>query len=292
MQPCRICGGEQAEAYRGPVRQGTFGRFVEGQVWKCRRCGVEFLPPATTNLAEYYASDTYRTDVGEQADVEDYFRRHDAEQLPRMALLEQTPLRGKVIADVGCGGGSFLDCVRGLASRTVAVEPMRGYHASLAERGHQVYASVEAAAADWAGRVGVAACFSVVEHVEDPLTFLRQIHGLLAPGGRLLLSTPNRRDILLESGCAAYRSFFYRTVHTYYFDAESLRHLATAAGFASCGVRFVHRFGFANYLAWLRDGRPTQNSLSSPLSHGFDETWRSQLEQAGVSDYLFAMLER
>jgi 2-polyprenyl-3-methyl-5-hydroxy-6-metoxy-1,4-benzoquinol methylase len=169
---------------------------------------------------------------------------------------------------------------------------MRNYHASLDERGHRVYDDVTSAAVVWTGRVDVAVCFSVVEHVEDPLTFLRQIQSLLAPGGQLLLSTPNRRDILLESGCEAYRSFFYRTAHTYYFDADSLRHLAMATGFTSCHVRFVHRFGFANYLAWLRDGRPTQNAQSSPLNKSFDGTWRSQLELGGVSDYLFAILGR
>jgi SAM-dependent methyltransferase len=291
MRPCAICGGEHEPAYHGPVRQGTFGRSINGQVWRCRGCGVEFLPPAA-NLDDYYASDAYRTDVGEQADVNDYFRRHDSEQMPRLALLESTPLRGRVIADVGCGGGSFLDCVRGLASGTVAVEPMVGYHASLADRGHRVYASAAAACADWSGRVDIAACFSVVEHVDDPLAFLRQIRELLVPGGLVVLSTPNRRDVLLESGCSAYRNFFYRTVHTYYFDASSLRHLASAAGFAACDVRFVHRFGFGNYLAWLRDGRPTQHAGPSPLGSEFDKAWRLQLEEAGVSDYLYAFLKR
>lgn len=252
---------------------------------------MEFLPP-TTDLGEYYASDAYRTDVGEQADAEDYFRRHDSEQLPRLGLLESVPLRGRVIADIGCGGGSFLDCVRGLASETIAVEPMVGYHPSLGRHGHRVYSSTEAACADWSGRIHLATSFSVIEHVEDPLVFLKQARDLLVPGGQLLISTPNRRDILLESGCTAYWGFFYRTVHTYYFDAVSLRRLAAEAGFGVCDVRFVHRFGFGNYLAWLRDGRPTRNAAASPLGPSFDRAWRLQLEEAGVSDYLFAFLTR
>lgn len=292
MDSCRICGGEQVPAYCGPVRQGTFGRFVDGQVWRCQNCGVEFLPPMVADLEEYYKSNAYRTEVGEQSDIADYFRLHDTEQLPRMALLEPVPLRGKVIADIGCGGGSFLDCVRGLASQTVAVEPMLSYHSSLMERGHRVYSSATAASGDWATSVDLAVCFSVIEHVDDPLTFLRQIRDLLRPGAKLLLSTPNRRDILMESGCAVYQSFFYRTVHIYYFDADSLRYLARAAGFTSCDVRFVHRFGFGNYLAWLRDGQPTQHTRSSPLGDSFDRMWVLQVEQLAVSDYLFAFLHR
>lgn len=288
-QPCRICGGNHDVAYEGPVRHGTFGRSTPGRVWRCRRCGVEFLPPVV-DLDEYYASEAYRTDVGEHANADDFFRRHDAEQLPRLGFLEHISLRGKAIADIGCGGGSFLDYVQGLAAATIAVEPMVGYHASLADRGHRVFGSTTEAGAEWSGRVDLAVCFSVVEHVADPLAFLRQIRALLPEGGQVLLSTPNRRDVLLESGCEPYRQFFYRTVHTYYFDAPSLTHLASLAGFGRCSVRYVHRFGLANYVGWLRDGRPTQNAGQSPLGPEFDRTWRASLETQGLADYLYAEL--
>jgi SAM-dependent methyltransferase len=290
MNPCSICGGTFTPAYRGPIRQGTFGRSAEGTIWRCDRCGVEYLPPAVADLEAFYQGEEYRRQVGEEPDVEDFFRRHDAEQLPRLALFEGVPLRGRVVADIGCGGGSFLDLLRGVAGTTIGIEPMAGYHRSLAARGHRTYPGTAAALADWAGRVDVAVSFSVVEHVADPKGFLAEIRALLAPGGRLILSTPNRCEVLMRAGPEAYKGFFYRAVHTHYFDAPALENLARAAGFSDCRVRFVHRFNFANFLGWMRDGKPTQNAGASPLSAGFDAVWRAALEEQGLADYLYAEL--
>src|SRR4051812_39140278 len=45
-QPCRICRATEWEvAFGGPVRDGTFGKTRPGTVHRCRKCGVEFLPP-------------------------------------------------------------------------------------------------------------------------------------------------------------------------------------------------------------------------------------------------------
>ncbi|MCI0684029.1 MAG: class I SAM-dependent methyltransferase [Gemmataceae bacterium] len=291
MPACPICNGDMAPAYEGPVRDGVFGRSVPAVVWGCRRCGVEHLPPRQADLSAYYQSEDYRKDVGEGADVESYFRRHDDEQLGKMALLAGMELRGKVVADIGCAGGSFLDTVRGLASATVGVEPALAYHGSLKQRGHRVYRDVVGALAEWRGRVDVATSFSVIEHVEDPVGFLRDIRDLLTEDGLCLVSTPNRADILMKLD-PRYQAFFYRTVHTFYFDEKALRATAEAAGLRVAKVKYVHRFGFANFIEWLRQGKPTGDKQISPLGLGFDGLWTASLEASGLADYLYVVFCR
>ena len=41
-----------------------------------------------------------------------------------------------------------------------------------------------------------ACCLEVIEHVENPWNVLREIHSMLKPGGRLILSTPNITSFL------------------------------------------------------------------------------------------------
>jgi hypothetical protein len=59
-------------------------------------------------------------------------------------------------------------------------------------------------------------------------------------------------------------SFFYRTVHRWYFNVASLAECAKLAGFEVVETQFVHRYGMANAIAWLRDRRPVSNGRSRP----------------------------
>jgi 2-polyprenyl-3-methyl-5-hydroxy-6-metoxy-1,4-benzoquinol methylase len=292
-QTCPICGAQEwAEAYAGPIRDGVFGRECNGVVTRCGRCTVEILVEPRRDLAQDYADGTYRTHVGEGSDARSFFALHDREQFARIEMLERVPLRGSVVADVGCGGGSFLDAVAGLAATTIGIEPSQSYHASLSERRHQVYPNIRAALGEWAGKVDLAVSFSVIEHVDDPVALLADVRSLLTPSGVAFISTPNRGDVLLAAGCEAYRRFFYRVVHRFYFDATSLREAAAAARFGSCEVVYRHRFGFANFVNWLSQQRPDAGRGRSPLDRQFDRMWITTLEEGGHADYLYAYLRQ
>jgi SAM-dependent methyltransferase len=173
------------------------------------------------------------------------------------------------------------------------VEPCREYHDSLRGRGYLVYASTLEAAKAHPKSVEAAFSFSTIEHVLNPLAFLAEIGKLLAPSGLLLISTPNRNDILMDLLGDEYRRFFYRTVHRWYFDLQSLSSLLERAGFEIVSRRCLHRFGIANALHWLRDRKPSgempMKVLSDPVLNDF---WKSFLESKGVGDYLYLLARR
>ncbi len=236
-----------------------------------------------------YASSEYRELVDGDASPEYYYALHDAEQAGKLDLLGADRARGKVVADIGCGAGSFLDLVKGLATATIGIEPARSCHAALRSKGHIVFPFCADASAEWRGRVDVVVCFSVIEHLDDPVALLKEAHALLRPGGLMLLSTPNLRDWMLEMLPEEYGAFFYRTVHTWYFDQSSLEKLSRTAGFTGCEVRTVHRFDLSNALLWLRDHRPSGlgSVRVSPIVNAAFAQW---LENEGRGDYLYATL--
>lgn len=292
MATCLICHTQPVEPfYNGPIRMGSFGKVSDqvAAISRCPGCGAKYLPPIMEDIAAYYRSGAYRTDLDQGNAIDKYFQLTDDEQPEKLDILGLHALRGQSVADIGAGAGPFLDLIKGVAATTIAVEPNENYHASLTQRGHQVYPSTQAAAATWAGRVDHAVSFSVVEHVERPREFLAEIKTLLKPGGTLLLSTPNANDYLLEL-CPAYAAFFYRKVHLWYFDASSLKALAQHAGFTRCDIHFRHRFDLSNALVWLRDRRPSGRGTIPPLDPNLDAVWRQSLETQGRSDYLYAVL--
>ena len=283
---CGICQGTEHQVlYHGPVRVGRFGSWSAAPrtVWRCVGCGAGRLPVEPAD----YASPEYRTRVDGSDTIDEFHRLHDGEQSDKLRMLGTDGLRGTVFMDVGCGGGSFLDVVRGFCRATIGIEPTSSLRTAVAAKGHLAFPYCADVPAEWSGRVEVAVAFSLVEHVEDPVGLLRDVRRLLAPGGHLLLSTPNRRDWLLEMLPEDYARFFYRIVHLWYFDAEALTTLVRSAGFADVVVTYAHRFDLSNAILWLRDKRPT-GLAALGLPSAADAIYRGLLEASGRSDYLYA----
>lgn len=290
---CEICGAhEWRTVYQGPVRDGAFGSLQDGAtVARCDGCGVERLAEHICPDESFYETEAYRQKLGQGLTTGDYFAAADELQGFALQAIGPASLRGKTVADVGCAGGSFLDHVAGLAGRLVAIEPSSIYRDSLGERGYSIFPYAADAAAEFAGKVDFAVSFQVIEHVRNPRDFLAGIRPLLRPGGTLLITTPNRRDILMDLLPDDFPAFFYRVVHRWYFDAEALAECAQAAGYAVDNVRFVHRYGLSNALAWLRDRRPSGRARLAGIEPTADRSWTDYLERAGQADCIYMSLK-
>ena len=294
FEPCEICGGTDWESvYSGAIRNGGFGNVLEhAEISRCGDCGVERLNEASCFDNAHYETDAYRSKLEQKTDTAGYLKQHDSLQRHTLEALWPTSLRGKTVADIGCAGGSFLDHVSGIAERLVAIEPATMYHKDLRRRGYHTHAFAEDAAAAFSGKVDVAVSSQVIEHVLNPRAFLVDIAKLLASDGTLLISTPNRDDILMDLLPDNFPAFFYRSVHRWYFDAASLAHCAERAGLTTIATHYVHRYDMANALLWLRDRRPSGLGGLPVLDGIADGFWKSYLEGTGRADCLYMAFRR
>ena len=289
VESCAICGNTEWEnLYVGPIRVGGPGKLSSKPrtILRCVHCSAGRLT-GDTNVD--YESAEYRKLVDDDESAQGYYALHDNEQSRKLELIGVDRLRNRIIADIGCGAGSFLDVVKGVSRETIAIEPAAAYRQELSAKGHVVYPYCKDVPEEHRGRVDVAVCFSVIEHVDDPLELLQDIRRLLKPGGQLILSTPNTREWLLELLPVEYGSFFFRVVHQWYLDKQSIEILTKRAGYTRSEFRFVQRFDMSNFLLWLRDRKPTglrKISVPGPIDAGFCR-W---LEDTERSDYIYVTL--
>ena len=105
------------------------------------------------------------------------------------------PLDGKRALDVGCGAGLLAEPLARLGAQVTAVDPapelIEAAREHAAGQGLQIdYRAGAAETID--GTFDLVTAMEVIEHTADPQQFLKQLARLLAPGGLLILSTPNR----------------------------------------------------------------------------------------------------
>src|SRR5574341_948256 len=285
MMNCKICSSSDLTiAYDGSIRIGKFGHLsnMNVQIVQCSACGSQALPSLSDDKSQFYESDAYRKEVDGNSDVQDYFRLHDEEQIKHFNIAGTAIFRNKILADIGCGAGSFLDYVKNVCIKTIAIEPSSLFRESLEKRGYTVYPYAIEAVSDYKEKVDIAVSFSVLEHVEDPLRFLREIHSLISADGKLIISTPNADDLLLEVIPEVYKPFFYRKAHLWYFNRKSLNYLLVAAGFKDISITAFHRFGVGNFLTWVRDKAPKGNMRFDFISNTLDSAWKSELDRKSV----------
>lgn len=109
---------------------------------------------------------------------------------------QRHPLHGRSAIDVGCGAGLLAEPLARLGASVTGVdaapENIAVARDHAAGQGLAIdYRSGELAALDLP-RFDLVVSMEVIEHVADPAAFVAALAARLAPGGLMILSTPNR----------------------------------------------------------------------------------------------------
>jgi 2-polyprenyl-6-hydroxyphenyl methylase/3-demethylubiquinone-9 3-methyltransferase len=112
---------------------------------------------------------------------------------------DRKPLAGKSAADVGCGAGLLCEPLTRLGADVVGIDaaPENIAAARLHAEGQGLLIDYRTGSIDVLGTepFDLITSMEVIEHVEEPASFVRGLAGALVPGGLLILSTPNRTPL-------------------------------------------------------------------------------------------------
>jgi SAM-dependent methyltransferase len=228
---CRICSGSLVLARRGNAVKPAPGDFVptahrpgaHGDLYRCHECGTVQQPSLPAGGA---LLDLYRQMQDDDYLAEEAGRRQTARRL--LDLLGRHVAGGRLL-DVGSGHGLLLDEARA-----------RGYDAS----GLELSGAALRHARETLGlavrdvpledpsldgeRFDAIVLADVLEHFEDPVAALDRCSELLAPGGALVIVTPDPSS--LTARLAGGRWWGYLPSHTFLIPRRTLAELVAARG--------------------------------------------------------------
>lgn len=231
---CVICGGALELRYAGAAAGPDPSDFsptchrtgAHGDLYACRECATvqqPSLPPAGDlhDLYREMADDGYLAEEAGRRATANWLLDHVARRAPSGRLLE-----------VGCGHGLLLDEARRRGYETVGIELSAASAAHARDRlgldVRDVPLEDFVSARSERGRYDAVLLIDVLEHLDDPRTALEHCQALLAPGGVLVVVTPDPSSAVAR--IAGSRWWGYLPAHTCLLPRRTLRELMCAGG--------------------------------------------------------------
>lgn len=124
---------------------------------------------------------------------------HDINPLRANWIDERSPVAGKNVLDVGCGGGILAESMAQRGAKVTGIDmgeaPLAVAQLHSLETGITVgyqRCTAEEMASQHAGKYDVVTCLEMLEHVPDPSSVINACTNLVKPGGHVYFSTINR----------------------------------------------------------------------------------------------------
>jgi SAM-dependent methyltransferase len=222
--PCWICACPETTPYAdgadvealtpGDLRISDKRYGLTLPLVRCDACGFVFathksLPALTGLYAELDDAEYGASAAGRHRQMA-HLLRWATTDLPRSARL----------LDVGAASGILVSEATALGLESVGVEPSRALARRARADALEIHEGVLPHPALAGARFDIVTLIDVIEHVDDPLGLLELCRRQLAPGGRLVVVTPDRESVAARVLGA--RWWHRRLAHVSYFDRTTL----------------------------------------------------------------------
>lgn len=293
---CLICGNNNVKIiYHDFIRDGGPGTLTSRkyEMYQCDKCGTIWHEIDREENAAYYQSKKYREQLEKNASPDNYYALHDKEVLEKLEYTGTEIYRNAIVADIGCGGGSFLDFISGAASRIVAIEPSEVYRLNLKQKAYEVFTYAKDAVPVFGGHVDVVTSFDVIEHVDNPISFMEDVYDLLREGGAGIIGTPSDCPVMRQlMGNIYEQKLLYSFQHPWILSTQGFELCCKKAGFSKVVIRQRQRYGLGNLIAWLKDKEPSGQKSYEFITETLNRAYQAELEAQGWADYLIAYVEK
>jgi SAM-dependent methyltransferase len=223
--PCPLCASDR--------REFPFRLHEPYRVARCMECGFHYLYPRLIEIAmqEVYREPSYY-EGGESGYADtSYAAQEFALRATFQRLLQNLAKRGLTggdLLEIGCGYGYLLDEARSFFGRRAGTEfSLEGAEIARATGAEVFVGGIEQVPSD--AKFDCVIGTQLIEHIYEPLSFVKRLAGHTKPRGHIILSTPDIGGVLRKAMGRRWPSFKVPE-HVLYFDYRTLGSLMRRAG--------------------------------------------------------------
>ena len=214
---CPLCTHNDSEIFD---QRDFRGQAVINRI--CTNCGFVYQSPRMTQeeLDAFYAAEYRQLYQGQAGPILKDLATQKARAVHLATFLTHHISRITSHLDIGASAGILLKhFTETFGTQPIGVEPGQAYREYAQSQGLTVYPDLESLPAE--GRFDLVSLMHVIEHLPDPVGYLRNLREyVIAPDGWLLIETPN----LYAHDC-------FEVAHLTAFSPHTFRQLADLAGF-------------------------------------------------------------
>lgn len=222
---CLICGSSGES--QGKLCPASFNYGALHDLVECKVCSATYFypPPTLKQLEVFYSTEGYE------------FNRHSQEYRAREIVKKYLQADTGRFLDVGCGTGYLVSKIRSSSHWEVFGVELSGKACAFARDSlglENVLNSDLAGARYDRNFFDIVHVSEVLEHVPDPVAFLKECRRILKPTGLFLLSLPNGesdRQGLIDYWRLNRKPPGHASGHIYFFSPASLEFLIELTGF-------------------------------------------------------------
>jgi 2-polyprenyl-3-methyl-5-hydroxy-6-metoxy-1,4-benzoquinol methylase len=188
--------------------------------------------------------------------------------------------------DVGCGDGKFLSLIKN--SKSVSgVEINKHLRKKIKKNKKKIEIFNNLSSLN--KKFDVITIFHVLEHIEDPISFLKLIKTKMKKKTTLIIEVPSCNDLLFSCNIDAIKKFVLWSEHLILFNNDILKNILKLAGFKKIKIESYQRYNINNHLYWMIYKKPSGH-IKFPFikDKKILNTYNKLMISKGISDTLIA----
>jgi 2-polyprenyl-3-methyl-5-hydroxy-6-metoxy-1,4-benzoquinol methylase len=282
-------------------------------IYECLQCELVFLDQNSFKLPvgfyenEYHQS--YLTHVEPDAlNPQVYYEKMLKVSAPWANRFIKMLSGGETVLDMGCSTGHFMKMIEGKAGKVC------GHDLNIKEVKYcrdELDLDVSSQPLEERfekGTFDFITLVFVLEHIGNPVAFLRYLKPFLKPKGKILIVVPSITDPLVSFyEIPEFRSFYYCIEHLFYYNKKSISLLFDKSGLSG-SVELAQEYPLTNHLNWAYRKRPSDSLAArkyvpdvsveadiksdswEELWRGMDDVYRKFLVNNGYADRLWCLV--